>query len=156
MWKNIVEPDRPQITIWRMRIACWISKATDSHSEYVTLMEFPTSTMVSPKHLNSVTQFHILFINQNTSKAYRESKGTAPLICKLCTIGGDGQHHAPATLPKGKNPGTHWTGGWVNFREGLDGMEKRQISAPDGTENPDQSARSLVTTLSYTGSVYML
>ena len=25
MWKNIVWPDRPQISIWRMRIACWIA-----------------------------------------------------------------------------------------------------------------------------------
>ena len=33
-WKNIAEPDRPQMTIWRMRIACWISKATNTHSEY--------------------------------------------------------------------------------------------------------------------------
>ena len=41
MWKNIVEPDRPQMTIWRMRIACWISKATDTHSEYVILIAFP-------------------------------------------------------------------------------------------------------------------
>jgi len=23
-WKNIVQPDRPQMTIWRMHIACWI------------------------------------------------------------------------------------------------------------------------------------
>ena len=36
MCKNIVvEPDRPQMTIWRMRIACWIPKATDTHSEYI-------------------------------------------------------------------------------------------------------------------------
>jgi hypothetical protein len=28
MWKNIVEPDRPQMTIWRMRILCWIPKPT--------------------------------------------------------------------------------------------------------------------------------
>jgi hypothetical protein len=41
MWKNTVEPDRPQITIWRMRIACWIIKATDTHSEYVILNPFP-------------------------------------------------------------------------------------------------------------------
>jgi hypothetical protein len=27
MSKNVVEPERPQ-TIWRMRVACWISKAT--------------------------------------------------------------------------------------------------------------------------------
>jgi len=24
MWKNFVEPGRPRMTIWRMRIACWI------------------------------------------------------------------------------------------------------------------------------------
>jgi len=41
MWKNIVETDRPQVTIWRMRIACWITKATNTRSEYVILIAFP-------------------------------------------------------------------------------------------------------------------
>jgi len=27
MWKNIVEADMPQMTIWRMRFACWMAKA---------------------------------------------------------------------------------------------------------------------------------
>jgi len=40
MWKNIAEPDRPQMTIRRMRIACWIPKATDTQSKYV-IMLFP-------------------------------------------------------------------------------------------------------------------
>jgi hypothetical protein len=40
MWTNIVEPDRLQMT-WRMRITCWIAKATDTHSEYVILLVFP-------------------------------------------------------------------------------------------------------------------
>ena len=40
MWKNTVEPGRTQMTIWRMRIACWISKATDTYSEYATLTAF--------------------------------------------------------------------------------------------------------------------
>jgi hypothetical protein len=31
MWKIIVESDRPQMTIRRMRIACWIPKATNTH-----------------------------------------------------------------------------------------------------------------------------
>ena len=39
MWKNIAETDRPQKM--RMRIACWIPKATDTHSEYVILIAFP-------------------------------------------------------------------------------------------------------------------
>jgi len=41
MWKNIVEPDRPQMTIWRMRITCWIPKTTDAYSEYVITTAFP-------------------------------------------------------------------------------------------------------------------
>ena len=41
MWKYIVEPERPQMTIWRMRIACWLSKPTDPHSVYVKLIAFP-------------------------------------------------------------------------------------------------------------------
>ena len=28
IWKDIVEPASPQMTIWRMRITCWIHKAT--------------------------------------------------------------------------------------------------------------------------------
>jgi len=31
-WKNIVERGRPQMTIWRMRIACWILKATNTRT----------------------------------------------------------------------------------------------------------------------------
>jgi hypothetical protein len=30
MWKNIIQPVRPQMTIWHMRIACWIHKATNT------------------------------------------------------------------------------------------------------------------------------
>jgi hypothetical protein len=33
MWKNIVEPDRPQMTIWRVRVACRIPKAADAQSD---------------------------------------------------------------------------------------------------------------------------
>ena len=39
MWKNIVERARPQMT-WRMHIAGGIPKATDTHSECVTLIAF--------------------------------------------------------------------------------------------------------------------
>ena len=33
MWKNTVERDGLQMTIWRMRIACWEPKATDTHTQ---------------------------------------------------------------------------------------------------------------------------
>jgi hypothetical protein len=41
MWKNIEQPGRLQMTLWRMRIACWITKATNTHSQYVILIAFP-------------------------------------------------------------------------------------------------------------------
>jgi len=41
MWENIVEPGRPQMITWRMRIACWKPKATNTHSKYVTLIALP-------------------------------------------------------------------------------------------------------------------
>ena len=33
MWKNIAERGRPQMTTWRMRIACWIPKATNTYTQ---------------------------------------------------------------------------------------------------------------------------
>ena len=44
MWKNMADPKSPQITIqvlWHMQFACWINKATATHTEYVTLNDFP-------------------------------------------------------------------------------------------------------------------
>jgi hypothetical protein len=40
MWKDAVEMGRPQMTIRHMRIACWIPKATNTHSDYVILVTF--------------------------------------------------------------------------------------------------------------------
>jgi len=39
-WKNVAEPDSPHMTIRRMRLACWITKVTNLHSEYVILIAF--------------------------------------------------------------------------------------------------------------------
>ena len=38
--------DRPQMAVWRMRIACWVTKATDTHSEYVKLNAFPPQQLL--------------------------------------------------------------------------------------------------------------
>jgi len=36
----MVEPGGPQMTMWRMRIACWMPKTKDTHPEYVRLIAF--------------------------------------------------------------------------------------------------------------------
>jgi hypothetical protein len=38
MWRNM---DIPQMTIWWKLFACWILKATNTYSEYVTLIAIP-------------------------------------------------------------------------------------------------------------------
>jgi hypothetical protein len=40
IWKNIVELDRPQMKIWRMRYVCWVPKDTDTLSQYVIFVAF--------------------------------------------------------------------------------------------------------------------
>ena len=41
MRRNIVRPERPHITIWRIRIACWTPKSKNTHSEKVILINCP-------------------------------------------------------------------------------------------------------------------
>jgi len=40
-WRKFIEPYRPQMIMWRMRIVGWILKAKNTHSEYVILVNFP-------------------------------------------------------------------------------------------------------------------
>ena len=40
LWLNTVESDRPQMTIWPMRIAIWIPKITNTHLEFVIPITF--------------------------------------------------------------------------------------------------------------------
>jgi len=39
--ENMLQPDRLQITIRRMRFACWITKATDVQLENILFIAFP-------------------------------------------------------------------------------------------------------------------
>jgi hypothetical protein len=58
-------------------------------------------------------------------------------------MGVTGQCHVPAALyPRGKDPGTHWTGGWVGPRAGLDAEARRKILCLCRGSNPDRPARS--------------
>jgi hypothetical protein len=41
MWKNVIVTDRPQMTMWRMRISCCILKNTNAFSQYIILIAFP-------------------------------------------------------------------------------------------------------------------
>jgi len=57
MWKNPVERDRPQMTIWRMHIACWMFKATNAHSEYVLTTYCLSTVTIDAQTRPSVTLY---------------------------------------------------------------------------------------------------
>jgi len=63
MWKNTVEPDRPQMIIWCMRIACWIINATDTHSEYVIFIAFPQQLWLQKHALKLRSTYIALFVD---------------------------------------------------------------------------------------------
>jgi len=61
--KNIVEAGRTQMTIWCLRIACWIPKATNTHSDYVILIAFPLKQWLHERAsmlLRTYTVYHVL------------------------------------------------------------------------------------------------
>ena len=55
MWKNTVEPGRPHTTKWRLWIACWTPKATNTQAEYAILL----ATMVARTHLNVTLDLYV-------------------------------------------------------------------------------------------------
>jgi hypothetical protein len=64
--KNIVQPEGPQMTIWRMRIACRIAKATHTKPHTHTLRMyntycFSTATMVARTRLSVALYVHCLY-----------------------------------------------------------------------------------------------
>jgi hypothetical protein len=57
--KNLVQPDRPQMTIGRMCVANWLTKATDTRPIYDSYC-FSTATMVTRTRLNVTLYVHCL------------------------------------------------------------------------------------------------
>jgi len=53
-WKNKVQSGRPKLTLWFRHLACWIIKATNTQSEYVTLIAFQWQQYL-PKHASMLT-----------------------------------------------------------------------------------------------------
>jgi hypothetical protein len=98
--KNTVEPGRPQITIWRMRIVCCIPKATDSHLEYVIIIAKLLQQWLQERaSVLRYTQTNSLFFlsitndndRRNITTALRPSTDVTPQIARAFEVP---QHHA--------------------------------------------------------------
>ena len=82
MWKNIVQRDRPQMTIWRMRIACWIAHTicnTDC---------FSTATMVGITRLNVMLYVHWLSCHMARIMCLPSNNGIIPYCGRHLNIMG--------------------------------------------------------------------
>jgi hypothetical protein len=65
-WKNTVETDRPQVTVRRRLIACWITKTTNTHLEHVILIAFPLQQWLHARHsMLQYTYTSVLFVLKN-------------------------------------------------------------------------------------------
>jgi hypothetical protein len=64
----MAESDTPQMTVWRMRIACWIRKATNTPSEGV--LGFSTATLVTRTRYNFTVGLFFLSIYPFTCSAF--------------------------------------------------------------------------------------
>jgi len=60
MWKNIVEQGTSQMTIWRMRIAYWIPKSTNTRSELWNTYCISTTTKAARTRRNVTLYVHCL------------------------------------------------------------------------------------------------
>jgi hypothetical protein len=56
--ENIIQRSRPQMTIWHMRVACWIPKATNTHSPY-TYNTYCLSTTTIMARTRLIVTLHI-------------------------------------------------------------------------------------------------
>jgi len=68
-------------------------------------------------------------------------------------MGVSGQQHAPAALYPRERPGTHFAGGWVGLRAGLDG---RKISSLLGFDPGPSSPYSVATQTELPGPLQRL
>ena len=71
-WKNMAKPGRPPLTLWRMRMACWVPKVTNTHSEYVIIIAF---ALQQAPHCYVIRTLLALFFDypSNFSPAYEFS-----------------------------------------------------------------------------------
>jgi len=71
LWRNNEQQSRPQITIWGMRNACWIPKATNTLSEYVILTAFPMQHWSHESASMSRYTYTVLFFH-------------VAILCRMC------------------------------------------------------------------------
>ena len=86
MWKNTVQTDRPQITIWRLCITCCITKYANkhththkhTHTKYVIIIVFPLQQWLDERA--STSRFRTLLVLCKTEVLLNNIKKISPYL----------------------------------------------------------------------------
>jgi len=62
MWKNIVDPGRPQVPLWFMCVGCWITKGAHTLRMFY-IYRFSTAAVVAQMRLNVMLYILASLIN---------------------------------------------------------------------------------------------
>jgi len=81
MQQNIIQPDRPQMTIWHMHTACWILIVTNTYLEYATLIGFPLQHWLHERKSVVHYTYMACLVTYNLDE-HQSSKGYI-LLCKI-------------------------------------------------------------------------
>jgi hypothetical protein len=88
------------------------------------------SSVAGAAECNGITEHHAI-------KAYWGSAGIAPRILTSVLDGVEWSASRPGRfIPRERAPSTHWIGGWVGPRAGLDAVVKIRIPSPCQDSNP--------------------
>ena len=135
--KTLVEPDRPQMTIQRMRIARWITKATDPHSAYVKLIAFLLQQrlhkMASRLRYTYLHCQHFLTLRQMiiiTTTALFKGQGQSQLLPSSTSTIHRSNSWQPGN-PRGYTTVWRPDGSWVRLQTEAAGF--RQLNRPPPT-----------------------
>jgi hypothetical protein len=125
MWKNIVEWGRPQVTIWRMRTACWTTNVTHSLTVCQTYC-FSTATVASRTRFN--VRSHVLYLtclifiyfNRNITTATKCDDCSSQLHHKVICYGPHSVSSATASccahsVMRSRSLGKDYADGRVHF-----------------------------------------
>jgi hypothetical protein len=75
-WKNTLEPGRPQMTVWRMRILRWVTSATNTHSEYVVLSAFyGNNVSTNASHCYVIRSLPVVFLLESVHSGSEAGRG---------------------------------------------------------------------------------
>ena len=118
----MVEPCRPLMTIWRMRIACWVAKATHTHTHIHTHVDththtdthticnaycFSPATMFMRTRLNVMSIHPLLFLLINVfthehTKHVDDLYSTGPSSNLFLKTDTDDDHGFPQSFPNSR------------------------------------------------------